>query len=95
MGKVYDQAYKTEICKRVVEAGEIVPAVAREIGISENTIYTWVSRYKENNVKPFVGSGHVKPENEELKKFQKENKELKKENEILKKAAAYSAKNQK
>ncbi len=66
MEKVYDQAYKTEICKRVVKAGEIVPAVAREIGISENTVYTWVSRYKENNVKPFVGSGHVKPENEEF-----------------------------
>lgn len=95
MGKVYDQAYKTEICKRVVEAGEIVPAVAREVGISENTIYTWVSRYRENNIKAFVGSGHVKPENEELKRLQKENKELKEENEILKKAAAYFAKNQK
>ena len=95
MGKVYDQAYKTEICKRVVETGELVPAVAREIGISENTIYTWVSSYKENNVKPFVGSGHVKPENEEFKKLQKENKELREENEILKKAAAYFTKNQK
>jgi len=65
MGKVYDQAYKTEICKKVVEAGEIVPAVGREIGVSENTIYTSVSRYRENNIKPFVRSGHVKPENEE------------------------------
>ena len=36
-----NQAYKTEICKRVVEGGEIVPAVAREIGISENTICTF------------------------------------------------------
>ena len=24
MGKVYDQAYKTEICKRAVEGGEAV-----------------------------------------------------------------------
>ena len=40
MGKVYDQAYKTEICKRVIEGGEIVPTVAQEIGISENTIFT-------------------------------------------------------
>ena len=95
MGKVYDQEYKTEICKRVVEGGEVVTSVAREIGISENTIYTWVARYRENNVKPFVGSGHVKPENEELKKLQRENKELREENEILKKAAAYFAKNQK
>lgn len=34
MGKVYDQAYKVEICKRVVEFGELVHAVAKEIGIS-------------------------------------------------------------
>ena len=95
MGRVYDQAYKMEICKRIVETGEQVTAVAREVGISENTIYTWISRYKENNIKPFVGSGHVKPENEELKKLQREIKELREENEILKKAAAYFAKNQK
>lgn len=95
MGKVYDQAYKTEICKRVVEGGETVSSISREIGIRDTTIYGWVSRYKENSEKPFVGSGHVKPEDEVYKKLLKENKELREENEILKKAAAYFAKNQK
>jgi transposase len=95
MGRVYDQAYKTEICKRAVEGGEMVPAIAREVGISENTIYGWVARYRENSEKPFVGSGHIKPEDEAIKKFQREIKELREENEILKKAAAYFAKNQK
>ncbi len=95
MGKVYDQAYKTEICKRAVEGGEAVSAISREVGISENTLYGWVARYRENKEKPFVGSGHVKPEDEAIKKLQRENKELREENEILKKAAAYFAKNQK
>lgn len=95
MGKVYDQAYKTEICKRAVEKGEAVSGISREVGISENTIYGWAARYRENSDKPFVGSGHIKPEDEALKKLQRENKELREENEILKKAAAYFARNQK
>ncbi len=95
MGKVYDLAYKTEICKRAVEGGEAVSSISREVGISENTLYGWVARYRENKEKPFVGSGHIKPEDEAFKKLQRENKELREENEILKKAAAYFAKNQK
>jgi len=95
MGKVYDQAYKTEICKRAVEGGEAVSAIFREVGISENTIYGWVARYRENSIRPFVGSGHIKPEDEAIKKLQRENKELREENEILKKAAAFFARNQK
>jgi len=94
MGKVYDAAYKTEVCKRVVEGGETVPAIGRELGISENTLYTWVSRYRKNSISPFVGSGHIKPEDAELKRLQREIRDLREENEILKKAAAYFAKNQ-
>ena len=95
MRKVYDQAYKTEICKRAVEGGEAVSAISREAGIGENTLYGWVARYRENSKNPFVGSGHIKPEDEAFKKLQREIKELREENEILKKAAAYFARNQK
>jgi len=95
MGKFYDAAYKTEVCKRVAEDGETVAAIGRELGISENTLYTWVKRYRENSAKPFVGSGNIKPEDAELKRLLRENRELREENEILKKAAAYFAKNQK
>ena len=95
MGKVYDAAYKLEVCKRVVEGGETVPSVSLELGVNENTIYTWVGRYRRNNKTPFVGSGNIRPEEVEMKRLQRENRELREENEILKKAAAYFAKNQK
>jgi transposase len=94
MGKVYDTAYKTEVCQRVVDGGEMVSSVSRELGISENTVYTWVGRYRRNSVVPFVGSGNVRPEEAEMKRLQRENRELREEVEILKKAAAYFAKNQ-
>jgi transposase len=53
-----------------------------------------MKRYRENQEKPFVGSGRVLPENEEMVRLRRENKNLREENEILKKAAAYFAKNQ-
>ena len=68
--------------------------ISLETGISENTLYGWVKRYRANREKPFVGSGYILPENEEMVRLRRENKRLQEENEILKKAAAYFAKNQ-
>jgi transposase len=95
MGRIYNTEYKTEVCRRVVEGGETVAAVSREIGVNENSIHSWVKRYRQNSSQPFVGSGNTRPEDVELRRLQRENRELKEENEILKKAAAYFARNQK
>lgn len=94
MGKAYDPAYKIEVCKQVESGTATVPEISRETGISENTLYTWMKRYRENRDTPFVGSGHILPENEELVRLRRENKDLREENEILKKAAAYFARHQ-
>jgi len=93
--KRYDPAYKLEICKTVESGTATVPELSRETGISENTLYIWMKRYRENRDKPFVGSGYILPENEEMVRLRREVKDLREENEILKKAAAYFAKNQK
>lgn len=95
MGQVYDAAYKSEVCNRVVAGGESTAAIARELGISENTLYSWVSKYRKRDGAAFVGSGHIMPEDVQLKRLQREIRELREENEILKKAAAYFARNQK
>ena len=42
---------------------------------------------------PFVGSGHLRDEDAEIRRLQKEIKDLKEENEFLKKASAFFAKN--
>ena len=94
MSKAYDPAYKLQICQSVESGTTTVPEISRETGISENTLYTWMKRYRDNRDKPFVGSGHILPKNEELVRLRRENKNLREEVEILKKAAAYFAKNQ-
>ena len=94
MAKIYDPAYKLEICKQVESGTATVAEISRETGVNENTLYTWLNRYRANSAKPFVGSGNILPENEELVRLRKENKYLREECEILKKAAAYFARHQ-
>jgi transposase len=94
MSKKFDPAYKLEVCKSIASGHATVAEMSLETGISENTLYTWMRRYRANNEKPFVGSGRVLPENEEMVRLRRELKDLREENEILKKAAAYFAKNQ-
>ena len=94
MAKVYDPAYKVEVCKQVESGAATVSEMSRETGISENTLYGWLARYRKNSEKPFVGSGRILPENEEMVRLKRDNKNLREEIEILKKAAAYFAKNQ-
>ena len=93
--KRYDPAYKIEVCKQIASGLASVAGMSRETGVSENTLHVWMKRYRENKGTPFVGSGKILPENEELVRLRHENKDLKEEVFILKKAAAYFAKNQK
>lgn len=94
LGKAYDPAYKLETCQAIESGTATVPEISRETGVNENTLYGWLRRYRGNRDKPFVGSGRVLPENEELVRLHREIKDLREENEILKKAAAYFAKHQ-
>ncbi|EHI97714.1 transposase IS3/IS911 family protein [Clostridium sp. DL-VIII] len=95
MKKKYSVEFKIEAVKRLEKTGEQLSKVARELGVAPTTMNGWVQKYKESPETPFPGSGHLRPEDEKLKKLEREIKELKEENEILKKAAAYFAKNQK
>ena len=95
MSKAYDPSYKLEVCKQLESGACSVPELSRETGINENTLYGWLRRYRKNQDKPFVGSGKILPENEDMVKLKRENRDLREENEILKKAAAYFAKHQK
>jgi len=72
MAKTYDPAYKLEICKQVESGNATVAEIGRETGISENTLYGWLNRYRKNREKPFVGSGRILPENEELVRLRRE-----------------------
>ena len=92
MAQMYSIEFKEEACKRV-QSGIPAAQVARELGINVNTLYTWMSRFKEHPADSFVGSGSLHQEDAQLHTLKKRIKDLEEENYFLKKASAFFAKN--
>jgi transposase len=93
MKKLPRQAFTVEFKKQAVDrvaAGQSIPAVADELGISEQTLRNWVKASQAGKLAG-VGAKVVTPVEMELSRLRAELAKAKRENEILKKAAAYFA----
>ena len=92
--KLPKQAYTAEFKEQAVAqvaGGRKVSAVAKELGMSEQTLRNWIKATGEGK-RAGAGSKAVTPEQMELSRLRTENARLKREMEIVKKAAAYFAK---
>ncbi len=58
----YDMEFKLNTVKLVLEEGKVAAQVARDLGISEKTLYGWITQYKNDSKHPFVGTGNLKPD---------------------------------
>lgn len=91
--KIPKQAYTTEfkeLAVKRVKDGQTAGAVAKELGLIEQTLRNWVKASAEGRLQG-AGAKVVTPEEMELSRLRAENIRLKRENEILKKATAYFA----
>jgi transposase len=48
MTKKYDRDFKLQTVRMTQEEGKQVAQVARELGISENTLYRWMSEFRQS-----------------------------------------------
>lgn len=85
------KAFKMEIMELHLKDGISIKILSERFGISQSTIYSWRNQYRKYGDEAFVGCGHQRPGDAELRKLKKENEELKMQVEILKKVAAYQA----
>lgn len=90
----FDREFKLSAVKLVLDSGKSVKTIAAELGISDNTLFNWKKKYLEDAKNAFPGKGHMKPEQEELRRKDREIARLKMERDILKKAIAYFTKDQ-
>ena len=86
-----NKAFKMEIMDLHLKDGISIKVLSERFGIKASTIYNWRDQYRKYGENAFVGCGHQRPEDAELRKLRKENEELKMQVEILKKVAAYRA----
>ena len=86
----YTPEFRESSVKLAVESDQSVAQTARDLGVNENTLHTWINKYHQKPAleKPSVSQQHIY---DELKELRRENKRLKEEKMILKKAAAYFA----
>lgn len=87
----YPEAFRMEAVELVRAGARTIPQIARDLGINEQTLRTWVKRAE-------IDAGRGAPdeltsgERAELVRLRRENRVLQQEKEILKKAAAWFAK---
>ncbi len=84
----YPPEFKAEAVRVVRSSGRSIPKIAKELGISGNSLRTWV---KQAEIDQGEREGLTTEEREELRKLRKENRVLRQEREILRKAAAFFA----
>ena len=87
----FTQEYRDEAVLMVIQSQRPIAQVARELGINEGTLVTWVSKYRSEHP---VAEELSLPDRAKLKELERENRELRLMNDFLKKAAAYFAREQ-
>lgn len=90
--KVYTKEFKKETLLLVLERGLSVNQVSEDLGVRTELIYSWIRKYKSDPVNSFPGKGHLKPEEERIRKLERELVDVKEERDILKKAVSIFSK---
>jgi len=88
----YDKEFKQESIRLALSCSQPISQTARELGLKESTLYSWVVKDKKARNNDSLKEQNPVDLYEELKKLRQENAKLKEESEILKKAAKYFAK---
>ena len=87
MRRGFTPEYKDEAVKLVINTGRPIARVARELGITEQSLGRWVNAYRARQE---GGDGALnETDRAELLRLRKENSELKMDRAFLKKASLY------
>jgi transposase len=88
----YDKEFKLNSIKHYRESQKSMTQVCKDLGIPTSTFATWLKEFTENGEDSFVGSGKLKPCNEEIYRLKKQLADVTMERDILKKAIAIFSK---
>jgi transposase len=89
MGPRYEEEFKINAVKQVVENGYSIIDTASRLGMHSDSLRNWIKKYKSPEA---IEQAKISDDaNAEIKKLKKELKRVTEERDILKKAAAYFA----
>lgn len=91
--KTYTNEFKSQAVELLINSGKPVSQIARELGVSDKTLWNWKDRLAPD-VRKIRGKSELSEEEKEIIRLKKQIKNLEMEREILKKATAFFAKEQ-
>jgi len=89
----YEQSFRIEAVKLAKEIG--TSRAAKELGIPDNTLSTWIYRDKRGELEPGATPQSSLTLAQENKRLEREIREVKRANQILKEAMAFFVESQK
>ena len=81
----YSKEFKQEAVRLVQKSGKTAAQVAADLGIAESNLSRWFQQANDHGSAAFPGSGHQRPEEEELRQLKRELEVTRMERDILKK----------
>ncbi|BBU38858.1 transposase [Aeribacillus sp. FSL K6-1121] len=88
----YEEDFKRQTVRYILEEAKSVAQVARELKINENTLHGWMKKYKQEP--EITETQTFRSEDHEVRELKKRIRDLEEENSILKKAMHFFAKDQ-
>ncbi len=82
----FTREFKVEVVKLLQSSQKPLAQIARDLGIADSTVHHWRKLFFEHGEQAFPGSGHLMPQEEEIRRLKRENDLLRQERNILKKA---------
>jgi transposase len=92
--RTFTREFKVEAVKLLQASQKPAAQVARDLGIADSTLHHWRKLFSEQGEQAFPGSGHLMPQEEEIRRLKRENDVLRQERDILKKALGIFSRNQ-
>ena len=91
--RVFTREFKVEAVELLINGNKKAVEVARNLGIRVELLYRWKNEYVSGRAEAFPGMGHLAdPEEERMRKLERELASVTEERDILKKALAIFSK---
>ena len=86
--RTYTREFKIEAVRLLERSGRSQAEIAEELGVRLSNITRWKQEFSEGGEDAFPGRGRVGPQDEQIRRLERENEILRQEWHIPKKAVA-------
>ncbi len=86
--KQYTREFKSEAVRLLATSGKSATQIERELGLGQGNLWRWKRKFGSDGEHAAAGPSGRTPEQERIRKLERENEILRQERDILKKAVA-------